>query len=150
MLASGPCLLVGCAPGAVICGPRLRASEAGSVALPSERLNFRQHDRSAPRGTADVVQPAELTEGAVHRAKPASLAADASAQAPQPQNFDALVAEELEISRALQSGSPEEPPDFMVEEALSLESPPRTESVDSASPCSSRYRRCRTVSSQSS
>ena len=43
-----------------------------------------------------------------HRAQPATLAASASAQAPQPQDIDALVAEELEISPALQSGSPEE------------------------------------------
>ena len=65
----------------------------------------------------------------------------AGRNSPQPQDIDALVAEEVEMSRALRSGSPEEPPDFMVEEALSLESPRRTESVDSASPCSSRYRR---------
>jgi hypothetical protein len=122
----------------------------GDGCLSSEGLRFFQHDRSAFHGTADAVQPDDLTVGAVHRAQPATLAASASAQAPQPQDIDALVAEELEISRAHQSGSPEEPPDFMVEEALSLESPLRTESVDSASPCSSRYRKCRTVSSQSS
>ena len=69
--------------------------------------------------------------------------------AQMPQDSDAFV-KELEGLRALQASCPEEPPDFMVEEALSLASPPRTESADSASPCSSRRRRYRTVSSQSS
>ena len=122
----------------------------GDGCLSPKGLNLRQLGRPALHGTADMVQPTKLTEGTAHRAQLALLAAAASAHASQPQDIDALVAEEVEISRALQSGSPEEPPDFMVEEALSLESPPRTESVDSASPCSSRRRRCRTVSSQSS
>ena len=67
-----------------------------------------------------------------------------------PQDIDALVNEEQAVLRALQARCSEEPPDFMVEEALSLASPPRTDSVDSASPCSSRHRRYRAVSSQSS